>query len=100
MNHRTCLERPTPPPTGDEQAVGSWLVAMVAYVFADEAPCGKPATHIAFWGKPLCEHHAAVLRERLRERHTLAGILRGSAGDGKLTDAEIARVVRPIEAVS
>lgn len=99
MNHLTCQERPTPPPAAD-QPVGQWLVATVAYLFSDEAPCGKPATHTAFWGKPLCEHHAAVLRERLRERHTLAGVLKGERGDGKLTDAEIARVVRPIEAVS
>lgn len=78
MNHRTCLERPTPPPAAD-QPVGRWLVATVAYLFSDEAPCGKPATHTTSWGKPLCEVHAAELRRLFPENP---------------------RLVRPIEAVS
>jgi hypothetical protein len=99
MNLRTCLERPTPPPSPD-QDVGSWMVAVVGYVFSTEAPCGKPATHLAFGHKPLCEAHAHALRERLRTQETLANVLREGFTGRRLTEADIARLVCPIEAVS
>jgi hypothetical protein len=102
MNHRTCQERPTPPPSGDLE-VGAWVLATVAYVFSGEPPCGKPATHIAFGSKPLCEAHAEALRVRLREGYTVASLLKAVAEghtERRMTEADIARLVRPIEAVS
>lgn len=103
MNHRTCWERPTPPPSAD-QDIRSWMVAVVGYVFSVEPPCGKPATH-TFCHKPLCEAHAEALRRRLRENNTLASLLRDHAAgrgqpSGGMSETDIARLVRPIEAVS
>jgi hypothetical protein len=92
------MERPTPPPSADLD-IGKWVLATVAYVFSDEAPCGKAATHVAFWGKPLCEAHADALRKRLRDGDTLAGILKQGSDGGRLSDADIARLVRPLEGV-
>lgn len=89
----TCRANRHPVPSGDLPPV-EWLKATFQQM-RDYEPCGRPATHLARGDrKPLCDAHAAQLREALRDPQTFGNIL---AGGRARTEQEIAAMVRPMQ---
>lgn len=88
----TCRANRHAPPSA-ALPVGQWFLQTFRQMLSYE-PCGKPATHLAYWEtKPLCAEHAEQLRVALRSDNSLGNVL---AGGRARTEEEIERMVRPI----